>query len=298
MRILLEYYEEALTPTVGDGPKAGALSLVATVLGHVAGLWSVPNPMASEYALRVLRGMRVRLGCVVQRAKPLTVALLKKFLSYMTTLPDTLDTLTLSVIAILSVFGFLRISEALRLRRRNYEHYALVDLPHIMLELEFCKQDTFAVGSQVLISDAPLCGIPVAAYVTRLFDRLAAARGAPLAPADLLFTLEGRALPSSWVLSHMRTHLAAMQLAGEPLLANMDVFKDFTTKSFKRGGATSATASTTDIAAVQVHGWVTRRGVENLKRRNIVETYTDVEDALQSLGRRHAVTHRMGMARV
>ena len=298
MRILLEYYEEALTPTVGNGPKAGALSLVATVLGHVASLWSVPNPMASEYALRVLRGMRVRLGCVVQRAKPFTVALLKQFLAYMTTLPDTIENLTLSVIAIVSVFGFLRISEALRLRRRHYSHFPRIRFPHIMLELEFCKQDAFAVGSQVLISDAPLCGIPIAAYVDRLLTRLAALRGAPIGPASLLFTLpSGRAISSSWVLSHMRTHLTAMQTAGEPLLANVDVVKDFTTKSFKRGGAASATAATTDIAAVQVHGWVTRRGVENLKRRNIVETYTDIEDALQSIERRHRVTHHMGVDR-
>ena len=142
------------------------------------------------------------------------------------------------------------------------------------------------------MSDLPTCGIPIGDLVDTLLTRLSAEwfmsdDACLLLPADS----SGRAHSGTSVLAALRPHLLAMQAAGEPLLEHVDVAVVITTKSFKRGGASSATDVNPDAAAISVHGWVTRRFVENLKSRHSLETYCDVEVACRSMPRRHRVTH-------
>ena len=289
--IMLEYYESALTPSTGNGPRVSTVSRVFTVLGHVAGQWGVPNPAAHDIPRSTLRGMRMRLGCVVTRAFAFKVALLLRFLRYMRTQPNTIENAILVVLVILSVFGFLRIGEAVRLRLRHYRRYARAAVQYFILELEWCKQDQFAAGSEVVIAAESKSGIRLMAHVDTLIARLDTEWNMT-DPSALLLPLDasGKAHTGTTVLAALRPHLLAMQAAGEPLLENVDIATVITTKSFKRGGAASATDVNPDAAAISVHGWVTRRYVEALKSRSSLETYCDVEVAARNLPRRIRVT--------
>ena len=292
--VMLEYYESALTPSTGNGPRASTVSRVFTVLGHVAGQWGVPNPADHDIPRSTLRGMRMRLGCVVTRAFAFKVALLLRFLRYMRTQPDTIENAILVVLVILSVFGFLRIGESVRLRLRHYRRYARAAVQYFILELEWCKQDQFAAGSEVVIAAESQSGIHLMAHVDTLIARLDTEWNMT-DPSALLLPLDasGKAHTGTSVLAALRPHLLAMQAAGEPLLENVDISTVITTKSFKRGGASSATDANPDAAAISVHGWVTRRYVEALKSRSSLETYCDVEVAARNLPRRIRVTALM-----
>ena len=236
----------------------------------------------------------MRLGCVVTRAFAFKVALLLRFLRYMRTQPDTIENAILVVLVILSVFGFLRIGESVRLRLRHYRRYARAAVQYFILELEWCKQDQFAAGSEVVIAAESQSGIHLMAHVDTLIARLDTEWNMT-DPSALLLPLDasGKAHTGTSVLAALRPHLLAMQAAGEPLLENVDISTVITTKSFKRGGASSATDANPDAAAISVHGWVTRRYVEALKSRSSLETYCDVEVAARNLPRRIRVTALM-----
>jgi hypothetical protein len=163
--------------------------------------------------------MRMRLGCVVTRAFAFKVALLLRFLRYMRTQPDTIENAILVVLVILSVFGFLRIGESVRLRLRHYRRYARAAVQYFILELEWCKQDQFAAGSEVVIAAESQSGIHLMAHVDTLIARLDTEWNMT-DPSALLLPLDasGKAHTGTSVLAALRPHLLAMQAAGEPLL--------------------------------------------------------------------------------
>ena len=222
------------------------------------------------------------------------VRLLIRLLVYLQAQPPTFASLVLQVGATLAIFGFLRIGELLRLRRKHVLFQPDEHFPHLIIHLDWCKQDTFQAGCDVIIAAITAAGL----NIKRLFDNLTAAMDAhgAVAPGALLFTrsVGGDAHTADTFLHLLRTTLSQMQAKGEPLLANVMVQTDITNKSLKRGGCCSATDVLADSTSIAVHGWVTRRQVENIKSRDVVATYSDVEDAIRSLQRRHRVTFLMG----
>lgn len=293
-QVLLAWWEEVFLEHNGHAAKATTLARVGTVIAWVAKRWAVPNPMFHPIVADTLKGIRKRLGCEVTRAFPMRVRLLIRLLVYLQAQPPTFASLVLQVGATLAIFGFLRIGELLRLRRKHVLFQPDEHFPHLIIHLDWCKQDTFQAGCDVIIAAITAAGL----NIKRLFDNLTAAMDAhgAVAPGALLFTrsVGGDAHTADTFLHLLRTTLSQMQAKGEPLLANVMVQTDITNKSLKRGGCCSATDVLADSTSIAVHGWVTRRQVENIKSRDVVATYSDVEDAIRSLQRRHRVTFLMG----
>ena len=292
---MLAWYEATFTTTNGYAAKANTLAKVATVVNYVADRFDTRSPARTLAARDMLRGIQRRLGCSVNRAHPFRVCLLVRFLDHIQQRQPSLQNTVLMVGVTLAIFGFLRVGELLRLRRRHVR-FVREDIRflHVLLHLDWCKQDTFAVGCDILIAATTKTGLEIQKRTAALLDGLTAA--GYIGKAAFLFPRgdDGAPHTPASFLGAVRTALTEMQALGEPLLDHVDIARDVTNKSFKRGGASSASDVNGDGAAIAVHGWVTRRMVENLKSRDIVTTYTDVEDAMKSMERRIRVTFLMG----
>ena len=77
--------------------------------------------------------------------------------------------------------------------------------------------------------------------------------------------------------------LGIMLEAGEPLLVGVNVDKEITIKSCKRGGAQSTASANPDINAIAAHGWRTRQAAENQSEEGDIMTKSNTTTALGQL---------------
>ena len=101
-------------------------------------------------------------------------------------------------------------------------------------------------------------------------------------------------------MEEFRAVLEHLKADGDPEFEHTDI-SSVSLRSLKRGGAASAAAGGAHPAASNVHGWVSRRTVENLRGSSMLETYCDVYDhsVRESLPRRrHQITFIMGVYQI
>ena len=295
----LEWLYSKTVGRCGGKAKVGVIDQARAAVSFVAAARGVPNPGGSEQVKRVVRGIKKRIGLAVERVEPFRLALLLRLLLRASSQPPSFEQHRLLVAIVLSIFAFLRGHETIRLRWRHISVRG-GRYPVIELRLLWCKQDVFQVGCIVIICCITKAGLDIQGLL-EVYRGLYVAKFGAADPDDLVFPAarEG-GLRGLWTtgefLGAMRAALSDLKAQNEPLLRGRDV-RDFTLKSCKRGGSCEATDANPDVNACFVHGWMSRRSIENLKKRCIAETYTDIEDASRHLARRYAVTYLMGSLR-
>ena len=240
-----------------------------------------------------LAGQMRRLGCKKVRAFSFGVDNLMPFVLHTQSRLPSLLLSTVTTAVVYGVFGLLRAGELLRLRWLHVTFHERHKWPHIMIHLDWTKQDPDQVGADVMICWTTQGGFCVAEFLIQL--RAQQVRdGVGGGDEDHVFTDPRTqcAMTSDAFLTSFRGALTQMVASGEPTLDGVDL-ATITTKSLKRGGTASAAAKNHDLAAIRVHGWISRRAAESLKAQVITETYSDVDDAMASPERRHRVTYLM-----
>ena len=258
-------------------------------------MFGVRDPTVHMAPAAVLRGMRRRMGQAVHRATPFAVPMLTAVLRHLDTRPPTVKSLCLALALILGVFGFLRPSDVFALNRGGVKFVSHPRFPHVLLHLDHSKTDPLWAGAWIILCALTLAGLNIAGRLRRYMAALDAEwAGEPEWPLFPAGAGAGRWTAAQFT-EEFRAVLEHLKAEGDPEFEHTDI-SSVSLRSLKRGGAASAAAGGAHPAAINVHGWVSRRTVENLRGSSMLETYCDVFDhsIRESLPRRHQVTFLMG----